>query len=233
MFDFSKDNRKKLGDFGLSGVGGNIGGVFSDVTGATQQQAASAVEAKKNRKFQERMSSTAHQREVKDLRAAGLNPILSANTGSSTPAGSAGAMSKADPGAFMSGISTAVQLKAQLKNINANTQNTLTNSALNQANTAKSVAQKYNIINQTRISNPKAEVYDYATTGLEKAGDYAKQLISKHGDAAMNTAKKTAGNFQRVMKNLKNLVKTKGSKYKAIYDAVLEYLPNNAAPGQF
>lgn len=39
--------------------------------------------------FQKLMSDTAHQREVKDLIAAGLNPVISANYGASTPSGSA------------------------------------------------------------------------------------------------------------------------------------------------
>lgn len=41
----------------------------------------SAAEAAKNRNWQQYMSDTAHQREVRDLKAAGLNPVLSAMGG--------------------------------------------------------------------------------------------------------------------------------------------------------
>ena len=43
--------------------------------------------AKQQMNFQAFMSNTAHQREVQDLIKAGLNPILSANAGASSPVG--------------------------------------------------------------------------------------------------------------------------------------------------
>lgn len=69
------------GEWGIIGAGlGLAGGVYSAWSAKR--------EAEKNREFQERMSSTAHQREIEDLKKAGLNPALSAHGGASSPSGS-------------------------------------------------------------------------------------------------------------------------------------------------
>ncbi len=53
---------------------------------AALQQSFNSREALLNRQFVQNMSSTAHQREMADLKRAGLNPILAANSGASVPA---------------------------------------------------------------------------------------------------------------------------------------------------
>lgn len=69
---------------------------------AAQTNAFNAEQAQLNRDWQERMSSTAHQREAADLAAAGLNPILSARQGASTPSGSSA--SGADASGAIAGL---------------------------------------------------------------------------------------------------------------------------------
>lgn len=81
---------------------------------------ASAKEASLDRDFQEGMSRTAHQREVTDLRAAGLNPILSGvgGRGASTPGGATAQQRDPVGGAVTSALAGRRQ-NQEIKNMKA------------------------------------------------------------------------------------------------------------------
>ena len=120
---------------------------------------ANSAEAAKNRDFQEKMSNTAHQRQVTDLRKAGLNPILSAlGSGASTPSGGQATMNDFAPG-ISKGAETAIAVRQQnkaLQGMDATIGNTEADT-LNKKETAKLIgfqtAESAQAVKQKELQN--------------------------------------------------------------------------------
>lgn len=87
------------------------------IAGTYLSNQQSAQQAQRQMDFQREMSNTAHQREVEDLRKAGLNPILSAlGQGASTPTGAQGTVNDFAPG-ISKGFDTAIAMRGMQKEL--------------------------------------------------------------------------------------------------------------------
>lgn len=205
-------------------MGGGLGPIIGGTAGLLGDAASyelSRKEASKNRSFQEEMSNTSYQRQMADMKKAGLNPILSAKIGgASTPGGAQaqvpnmmGAVTSAESAMRMGqqGAQT-TQLKAQTEATNASTR----------------AQQLDNEIKAEMVDfykkNPTMLLLDHSPTGaagVKKAGDtftgaiknWWKNRASKKA-ATLSHSRKMA--HETLKSSLKNRSKHRGAKSKKL-----------------
>ncbi|QXP08115.1 MAG: DNA pilot protein [Arizlama microvirus] len=131
--------------------------------------------------FQERMSSTAYQRAMQDMKLAGLNPVLAySQGGASAPSGSSGSgnVYKADAvnNKNSSSAFDSIRLKAELRNMDAQN-DVLRSQALLNANSARKAAVETSLLG-TKVSQEQflAAVAGDASSAYSTAKSYREKV---------------------------------------------------------
>lgn len=179
----------------MGGASSLIGGLLGK-SGVKDQNISNAKQAQLNRDFQERMSSTAHQRNIADLRAAGLNPILSATKGGSSTPGGAQAQMQNELEPLSNSARQTAQIASQMKLIQAQTNQTNTMSNKTAQETANAQIQNKILADQS------------VSSALQAAQD---QILLD----SLNITKKGAKNVYGALTQSKKSVKKVRTKTKA------------------
>lgn len=197
IFAGTGDLTKAIGSF-IPGIG--------DADAAKDANQANLKESALNRNFQERMSNTAYQRGMADMKKAGLNPTLAyMQGGASAPSGSqATVQSESRTGLADFALKAGTGISAARTQASAvQQQQTMNESSikLNAATAAKNLQDA----EKTRLDNNKQKKYEGVNSAAGRLGD----KVGKGLDTIMNMIEGSSASHQKkwddATKNIKVL----------------------------
>lgn len=220
------------------GISNLFGSIFGGASSAAAQRDANETNlriAQENRDFQENMSNTSFQRGIRDMRAAGLNPIMAASQGgASTPAGSTATVEPVDPtqgiaSGISGGISSALSaLEASARIDNMGVQNELQGAQI----ATERVKQQLTANSASEAAARTEKLRTELPTAKAKARFDQRQIELDSGfqevDNIMNRVQKgvdLGGSALDMVNPLKGLIKgSKGSGGRSRDGKILDFL---------
>ena len=203
-----------------AGIAADIFGSASSASGIRAMNQSNERIARENRGFQERMSSTARQRAVQDLKKAGLNPILATGAAASSPAGSTATMQ--NPNAPFEGTGTrgmaALHSAAQLKLVKQQADKVEADAELTRTQTQK-------LKDVTTPLGDAADVYNSAKqgamgtkfrTGVQQAIDFVLKSHERRNQALRSLIDGGASSA-RAIQNLPDYFKGKSDRNVTVW----------------
>jgi len=170
-----------------AGLAGGLLGNQSNAEQGDKSRDFNANQSAEQMAFQKYMSNTAHTRQVQDLRDAGLNPILSANSGASAPQG---ASASSQPVKMDNVIAPAVASAMEATKMRQDLKQSEASVDLTKAQTLKTVTET----EVARKGIPGADIKNR----IYKAG---APLIDKLEQGLNSAAKMVTPNQNRTFKN--------------------------------
>lgn len=186
-----------------AGIGAGISGQASandtNVDMAREANSANMTSAREQMAFQERMANSMHQREMRDLKNSGLNPILAAQQGSPTPSGASATAAAPRVENTMSGMgSSAMQTMNMLQGLElGNAQIGLTRSQTHaaDASAAKSLVDAEVSRKDIPAADIKNEIYDTIKRPFKEGSKYIRDLWQRFE----STAKENTNTYKALM----------------------------------